>query len=197
MVLDPDGQVLTKSPYCQTGSSFAQSLNRQAFRGGMLVDAFCANIPVSVTSKTSAFQIDVESDADTGLYIRRPQVPAPFYIDGKRFQVNAVIDYDQASGTATFLLDKSSNEGNGFTGVTSLLPTGVDLDSLPVDITVQTAGNRSMLGNDFTQINDLGYGLVTINGGLSEMVSQFTYYCWTAYYSKNGSEIRSLNGANA
>jgi len=197
MVLDPDGQVLTKSPYCQTGSSFAQSLNRQAFRGGMLVDAFCANIPVSVTSKTSAFQIDVESDADTGLYIRRPQVPAPFYIDGKRFQVNAVIDYDQASGTATFLLDKSSNEGNGFTGVTSLLPTGVDLDSLPVDITVQTAGNRSMLGNDFTQINDLGYGLVTINGGLSEMVSQFTYYCWTAYYSKNGSEIRSLNGSNA
>ena len=197
MVLDPDGQVLTKSPYCQTGSSFAQSLNRQAFRGGMLVDAFCANIPVSVTSKTSAFQIDVESDADTGLYIRRPQVPAPFYIDGKRFQVNAVIDYDQASGTATFLLDKSSNEGNGFTGVTSLLPTGVDLDSLPVDITVQTAGNRSMLGNDFTQINDLGYGLVTINGGLSEIVSQFTYYCWTAYYSKNGSEIRSLNGSNA
>ena len=37
---------------------------------------------------------------------------------------------------------------------------------------LQTAGNRSMLGNDFTQVNDLGYGLIVNNGGLSEMVSQ-------------------------
>ena len=61
---------------------------------------------------------------------------------------------------------------------------------------MQTAGNRSMLGNDFTQINDLGYGLVTNNGAFSEMVSMFTYYCQVAYYAKNGSEIRSLNGSN-
>ena len=41
----------------------------------------------------------------------------------------------------------------------------------PIEITLQTAGNRSMLGNDFTQVNDLGYGLIVNNGGLSEMVS--------------------------
>ena len=66
----------------------------------------------------------------------------------------------------------------------------------PLDITLQTAGNRSMLGNDFTQVNDLGYGLVCVNGALSEMVSMFTYYCWTSYYAKNGSEIRSLTGSS-
>ena len=198
MVLDPDGQVKTKSPYCQTGSSFSGSLNRQAFRGGMLVDAFVGNTPMNVVGVTNAFEIDVKSDTGEGLFIRRPQTPAPFYIEGRRFQVNAVRDYDQTTGTATLILDPSSNKKTGFTGT---FYGSVDLSTAssvnPIEITLQTAGNRSMLGNDFTQVNDLGYGLIVTNGGLSEMVSQFTYYCWTAYYANNGGQIRSLNGSNA
>ena len=197
-VLDPEGQILTKSPYIQVGSSFSQSVNRQAFRGGMLVDAYTGNVPMEVYAKDDPYSLDVRSPVGEGLRIRAPKTPCPFYIDGKRFQVNAVREWDKIQGTATLLLDVSSNDGNGFTGVTSGAPTGVDLDDLasPIDITVQTGGNRSMLGNDFTQINDLGYGLLVMNGGLSEMVSMFTYYCWSAFYAYNGSEIRSLNGSN-
>ena len=58
-------------------------------------------------------------------------------------------------------------------------------------------GNRSLLANDFTQINDLGYGAVAQNGGLIELVSMFTYYCHIAYYSINGGQIRSVSGSNA
>jgi len=58
-------------------------------------------------------------------------------------------------------------------------------------------GNRSMLSNDFTQINDLGYGLVATNGGLIEAVSMFTYYCHISYYSINGGQIRSVGGSSA
>jgi len=58
-------------------------------------------------------------------------------------------------------------------------------------------GNRSMLANDFTQINDLGYGIVAINGGLIEAVSVFTYYCHISYYSLNGGQIRSIGGSSA
>jgi len=58
-------------------------------------------------------------------------------------------------------------------------------------------GNRSMLANDFTQINDMGYGVVATNGGLVELVSIFTYYCYIAYYSINGAQIRSVAGSNA
>ena len=58
-------------------------------------------------------------------------------------------------------------------------------------------GNRSLLANDFTQINDLGYGAVAQNGGLIELVSMFTYYCHIAYYSVNGGQIRSVSGSNA
>jgi hypothetical protein len=58
-------------------------------------------------------------------------------------------------------------------------------------------GNRSMLSNDFTQINDLGYGIIAQNGGLVEAVSMFTYYCHISYYSLNGGQIRSVGGSSA
>jgi hypothetical protein len=58
-------------------------------------------------------------------------------------------------------------------------------------------GNRSMLGNDYTQINDMGYGILATNGGLVEAVSMFTYYCYTSYYSVNGAQIRSIAGSSA
>lgn len=58
-------------------------------------------------------------------------------------------------------------------------------------------GNRSMLSNDFTQVCDLGYGLIATNGGLTESVSMFTYYCHISYYSLNGGQIRSIGGSSA
>jgi hypothetical protein len=58
-------------------------------------------------------------------------------------------------------------------------------------------GNRSMLANDFTQINDMGYGVIAMNGGLVELVSVFTYYCYISYYSVTGGQIRSVAGSSA
>jgi hypothetical protein len=189
VVLDPESQILTKSPYIQTGSSFSKSDNEKRFRGGMFVDAFVGNIPARITNVVNAFELELESDFGQGLFVRPPELPAPFYLEGIRYQVNAIANYDSGNGTVTIFLDSSSNPdssgvGQGYQG------------SAPQEIFIQTAGNRSMLGNDFTQINDLGYGLVTNNGAFSEMVSMFTYYCNAAYYANNGSEIRSLNGSN-
>ena len=136
LVLDPEGQVLTKSPYIQTGSSFSQSLNKQAFRGGLFVDAFVGNSAVQVVGKVGAsnFRLNIKSLGSQvdpqGLFVRRPQVPCAFYVDGRRFQVNAVTNYDPAAGTAEIILDPSSNSGLGFSGVTSQLATGIDLDSV-------------------------------------------------------------------
>jgi len=184
-VLDPNGQVLTKSPYTQTGSSFSQSINTQSFRGGMFVDGFAGNVETRIVGITNAFQLDIASVAGTGLFLRKPQMPAPFYINGARYQVAAITNYDQSAGTATIRLASNSNSGNGYTGAT------------PYDIIIQTAGNRSLLANDFVQLNDLGYGLIATNGGLSEQVSTFTYYCHTAMYANNGGQIRALNCSSA
>jgi hypothetical protein len=64
-------------------------------------------------------------------------------------------------------------------------------------VETQTAGNKSILNADFTQLNDLGYGIVVTNNGLSENVSVFTYYNQVAFYANNGGTLRSLNGANS
>ena len=71
------------------------------------------------------------------------------------------------------------------------------LENVTGKVVLSTAGNKSMLGNDFTQVNDMGYGIFCTNNGLSEQVSVFTYYCYTAFYSLNGAQIRSLNGSSA
>jgi hypothetical protein len=135
-VLDPEGQILTKSPYIQTGSSFSQSINKQDFRGGMYVDAFTGNSAVQVIEKIdgSPFKLRIRSLGSQaepqGLFIRRPQTPCPFFIDGRRFQVNAVTEYDPDFGTAVLILDQNSNNGQGFTGITSNFETGVNLDAI-------------------------------------------------------------------
>lgn len=202
-VLDPAGQILTKSPYIQTGSSFSKSINAKTFSGGMFVDAYAGNLPAYIPStidvgngaesgKINNYVLWVRSEEGQGLFIRPPELPCPFYIEGRRYQVNAISDYDQSNGWCKIYLDANSNNGVGY--------DETEFDEDPGNISrtlyLQTAGNRSMLGNDFTQINDLGYGLVTTNGAFSEMVSMFTYYCHAAYYAANGSEIRSLNGSN-
>ena len=202
-VLDPAGQILTKSPYVQTGSSFSKSINAQIFAGGMFVDAYVGNLPMSVpttidvgngpeSGKINNFALWVRSEEGQGLFIREPELPCPFYLEGRRFQVNAISDYDQSQGWCKIYLDATSNNNAGFDE--SLFEDRPG--DIARDLYLQTAGNRSMLGNDFTQINDLGYALVTTNGAFSEMVSMFTYYCHAAYYAANGSEIRSLNGSN-
>ena len=67
------------------------------------------------------------------------------------------------------ILNETSNGGVGWDGTYAF----------PFTISIQTAGNRSLLANDYTQINDLGYGLIATNGALSEQVSTFSYYCYT------------------
>ena len=219
-VLDPAGQILTKSPYIQTGSSFSQSVNEQAFRGGMFVDGFNGNMPIEIVEAKNGdpFRLYARSKRSQtevlgvgvghGLFVRRPQLPAPFYVNGIRYQVNSIVNHDVENGTAELILDKNSGVRDGNDNGTGWLGPVVNYTYSPTKTPVygesenyptvlQTAGNRSQLGNDFTQINDLGYGLLVTNTGLSEMVGMFTYYCHAAYYANNGSEIRSVGGSNA
>ncbi len=52
---------------------------------------------------------------------------------------------------------------------------------------------KSMLGNDFTQINDDGIGIHILGKGRVEAVSVFIYYCEKAIYAESGGFIRALN----
>ena len=362
-VLDPDGQILAKSPYTQTASSFSKSKNRQVFSGGMFIDGFAGNTvaqPASITNDSEGYPVKINITATGGLgrpsivpgagYIK-PQTPCFFVHEGTTYEVSFIGNYDPTFGTGIINLNPlraggisgiTNAAGSGFrTGATRTIPvrfsnptrvgglkatgtatinssgavTGLTVEfpgsgyengvtafadsdgpkivigsariswtlgttgnitaytiidggegyavgtvinfsttsdtatatvatvdangaitsitisndgsgyatdpfvtfgtaqnytitvkpgfnvtaahPLPSEITLITAGNRSMLANDFTQMNDLGYGIFSTNGGLVENVSMFTYYCYSAYYSSNGGQCRSIGGSTS
>jgi hypothetical protein len=331
MVLAPDGQILTKSPYCQQSGSFSGSINKQAFRGGQYIDGFAGNLKPNVVQKLS------DSLLVTGIP-REPEIPSSFFLEGERFKVNSWLPEPNAKvnagavmqankrfveaqtlaylvqeaetanikfnlaefekyidDTITALIFDTTNLGNAKTSIAgrkfyrldnltlrippnqkslllgvldyikntyitviqnslsslvvenqsifdqkiltginpevgsnviisdlmtnlyTIVNTGIqNADSLdhprfilkidqnplfasinPSSITLITPGNTSMLSNDYTQVNDLGYGIVTNNKGLAECVSVFSYYCWASMFSCNGGQIRSLNSSSA
>lgn len=260
-VLDPEGQILAKSPYAQECASFSRSKDRQVFAGGMFADGFAGNLQFKhVASDITNTRLSV-SDLD-----RFPQLPASFLVDDSVYRINYVRDYvySPSGSTATLVLDETtpytrapgsqtctisvgspavitrtdhrlqSGSTIVFTNSGGSLPGGIEagkeyyitedgLSNNTFNITatfgsivkVNTTsagsgtnsyqriyemlmpGNRSMLANDFTQINDLGYGAVVANGGLMELVSMFTYYCHISYYSLTGGQIRSVGGSSA
>lgn len=353
-VLDPVGQIKNKSPYTQTASSFSQSIAKQRFAGGMLVDGFAGNVmctPVDWDPVASPLALNV-----TGL-IRRPQVPTFFMNKGVRYEVDffanfqpdyldsngvqrykatlrlnplipggisnsvtvldttggfqpnqtnipitieqptgigglgargyatsdatgaietivitfpgtgyestpflnvggaifnnltivagkvtgasivsggygydvgcrfeivpvgivggvkaigEVTEIDNGTGTREGVITKISITNGGANWTSSVnyrvtfgnldigvpTPSAGFLDEAPEEVELVTAGNRSMLANDFTQVNDLGYGIFVTNGGFMENVSMFTYYCHRSYYSLNGSQVRTLTGSS-
>ena len=259
VVLDPQGQILAKSPYFQEGAVFSRSTGYQKFTGGMFVDGFTGNLQFRITSKTSNTRINV-----SGL-IRAPQLPCSFIVSDVVYRINYLRQfiYNPGGSTAQFELDETTpytaavgtvvcvfsgapstavitSVGHAlqagatlrFTSSTTL-PGGLDStldyyvlqagktantfrisdqpDGAPLSFTTNGSGtiryeriyevimpgNRSMLSNDFTQVCDMGYGLVATNGGLTEAVSMFTYYCHISYYSINGAQIRSVGGSSA
>ena len=261
LVLDPEGQILAKSPYAQECASFSRSINKQTFAGGMFVDGFSGNLQFEHLTSTSDTRLGI------GGLDRFPQLPASFIVDDSVFRINYVRDfvYSPNGSTATFVLDETTpfTRDPGYQTLTGLtvanpgiftrndhrlqagaiirfrsqggaLPAPLvagrdyyvfedgltnntfqikeDFDGeVPLEITtsgsgtiqylriyeVLMPGNRSMLSNDFTQVADMGYGLVATNGGLTESVSMFTYYCYASYYSINGAQIRSVGGSSA
>ena len=66
-----------------------------------------------------------------------------------------------------------------------------------VDGSLHNGGNKSMVSNDFTQVLSDGIGAWILNGGRSELVSVFTYYCAVGYLAEFGGVIRATNGNNS
>lgn len=259
-VLDPEGQILNKSPYSQQGTVFSASTNKQRFAGGMFIDGYTGNQQYRVRSKTtSGSEANYVFEVDK--LFRRPQLPCTFVVQGITYKVNYLRNFVFSTGSngssATLVLDSSTPftpsvagiitgctaSGNGTTArilfpitrasapftvgnkidvsgfggdadgyngikiVTACTTTYVEFSSGETDagtggtvaecFELITAGYRSMLSNDWTQINDMGYGLFTTNSGISEAVGMFTYYCYNSYYASNGGEIRAVGGSAA
>ena len=151
MVLDPEGQILTRSPYCQTGSSFSRSKGAyRSLAGGMFADGYAGNMPASVDAVDTAYRIQISSPAGEGLFVKKPQTPFPIYYDGARYTVNTIEAYSQSAGTATLVLDETSNPAD----VTIRTITAI---SKGANTTVTTGSAHGLTTNDLITITGVTY----------------------------------------
>ena len=106
MVLDPEGQIKTKSPYGQESASFSGSTNKQRFAGGQLADGFAGRLFGNITAVSNfGYNVTVTGSKNSGLDVRPPQTPSAFYLQGFRYQINQVQSFNSLTYTALLLLD--------------------------------------------------------------------------------------------
>ena len=115
MVLDPEGQILTKSPYGQVCSSFSQSINRKRFAGGQYIDGFAGRLRGAISAvANNGGQITITGAVNSGLDVRAPQPPCAFFISGTRYQINDIVSYNSATSSVTVTMDTATPWNGGF-----------------------------------------------------------------------------------
>lgn len=160
-VLDPEGQILTKSPYPHTGVCFAKSSYETdpytvGFHGGMFADGFTGN---------QDFNIDVvESDGAiiaSGFW-REPNMPTAFYIDGVRYQADSAESDGLGEEDAAELLRLNKafiqEETVQYVNDTYLFDYNEDKCRRDLNIILRNVGYDAVLGTNFlTRLTALAY----------------------------------------
>ena len=139
MVLDPEGQIKTKSPYGQVCSSFSQSNNNKRFAGGQFVDGFAGRLFGTITNVADAgITITVTGTTNSGLDIRPPQPPCAFYVQGSRYQVNDVVSFNASTATVVLTLDVATpyNAAAMYNNVTCSRDVGLIIDAVTYDMVI-------------------------------------------------------------
>lgn len=108
------------------------------------------------------------------------------------------------SGAVCVSLDPGTGPNDTSVWITSQSPyvqnctSFTDLGTgMVVDGALHNGGYKSIVANDWTQINSDGVGIVVKNDGRSELVSCFTYYCFIGYKAETGGKIRAVGGNNS
>lgn len=149
MVLDPEGQIKTKSPYAQDGASFARSQNKQTFAGGQFVDGFAGRLFGNIVNiQDSGITLTIQGSVNSGLDLRPPQTPCAFYLQGYRYQVNNVVSYDSATATVVVTLDAGTPFDPGSLYNSSAFATnlGKVIDAWTKDAVFGTNYNTAAMG---------------------------------------------------
>ena len=137
MVLDPTGQIKTKSPYGQVCTSFSQSINAKRFAGGQFVDGFTGRLRGTIIGIADAgITVTVQGAKNSGLDIRPPQPPCAFYVQGFRYQINDVVSFDPVSATVVLTLDVATpyNAQAQYNNATCSRDVGLILDAVTNDL---------------------------------------------------------------
>jgi len=177
MVLDPEGQIKTKSPYAQEGASFSRSVNRQTFAGGQFVDGFAGRLFGTITAvANNGLQLTIQGYPNSGLDIRPPQTPCAFYLQGFRYQINEVNSYSSSTATVVVTLDVNTifNPGNLYNSSNFSNNLGYIIDAVKYDMVFNTNYNSNFQGLRYNAPQNIvtATELIFVTQGISYASSQ-------------------------
>ena len=168
MVLDPEGQIKTKSPYAQEAASFIASTNSIKFAGGQFIDGFAGRLFGTVTGvANNGLQITVTGSTNSGLDVRAPQTPCSFYVQGSRYQVNSVVSYNSIAATVVLVLDVSTpfNPSSAYNSATFSTNLGSILSAVSYDMALGSNYQSIRAGMTYllpqNTVSSLGQALVS------------------------------------
>jgi len=170
MVLDPTGQIKTKSPYAQEGAVFSGSTNSKRFAGGLFVDGFAGRlfgniINVQSIGSRAGLSVSIQGTVNSGLELRQPETPCAFYLQGERYQVNNVTSYNAAATITT-----SSYVSGGAPGAKTLTITS---NNILVGVGQYIVGTGVANGTYITAING---NVLTLSAAIvSQAVGTYTF----------------------
>ena len=215
---------ITTNPTDATNGTY-NYVHASATNGNGVTASFVANITVSgnTVSAVSIYHGGVGFAVGNTITIPKANIGTPssdLVLTVASLQDNNASDMFLMNNTTNLvqmsfkgLTATPTGKGTGKAAVTSLDPSGsittaspyvqncssvnANATGIEIDGNLHSAGNKSILANDFTQINSDGRGVHALAGGRGEMVSIFTYYCDKSFYAESGGFIRGLNCSSA
>jgi hypothetical protein len=214
MVLDPEGNIKTKSPYIQECASFSQSNNYKRFAGGQFIDGFAGRLYGNIISVSdNGITVSVLGELNSGLDVRPPQPPCSFYVRGKRYQIDDIVSFSAVDRTVVLTLDKTTpylhtTDGNlTYDDVKLKRDTGYVLDAITSDAVLGTNYRSVHIGRSFLYSGRLLGDLQDLTiAGFNKMVdtaktyiSGSTYASIRTSYDTNTAIVTSMlaTGVNA
>jgi hypothetical protein len=152
--------------------------------------------PENITDK--GFGVGVSKDGST------PNVNSNVFHVNNGARVRNIVFRGFGSGAVCVSLDPGYGPNDTSVWIVSQSPYVQNCTSFTdngtgmiVDGALHNGGYKSIVANDWTQINSDGIGIVVKNDGRSELVSCFTYYCNIGYKAETGGKIRAVGGNNS
>jgi len=150
------------------------------------------------TTNDKGYGVGISSDGST------PNANSYVFLVNNGTRIRNFVFRNFSTGSVAVSLDPGSGPDDTSVWITSQSPYVQNCTNftpggtgMKVDGALHNGGYKSIVNNDFTQINSDGIGVHVLNDGRTEIVSCFTYYCNIGYLAESGGKIRAIVGNNS
>jgi len=190
---------LSKARINVSSGTYAEQCPIRLGRGIVLEGNGLGAVDISPdTTNDNGYGVGISSDGST------PNANSTVFLVNNGSRIRNFVFRNFSTGSVLVSLDPGTGPDDTSVWITSQSPYVQNCTSFTpggtgmlVDGGLHNGGYKSIVNNDFTQVNSDGIGIHVRNDGRTEIVSCFTYYCNIGYLAESGGKIRAIVGNNS